>query len=161
MANTYADNPARGLSRLQKAILVWLEQVHKGYDEQHGPDAPVWAITERPWSRRPQFYGKTAYSSWYGVSGPAITRAVKRLEARGLLLAYRPAGYTETVRLTPEGRSVAAQLVEEGFTVDTRAEEEPEIIRQQTAAFWAAVASLQRERSRSALTVLSTKRGRD
>jgi len=128
VANTYADNPARGLSKLQSAILLWAKSGYEDYIARGYPSMVTGATAPGvPWALRPTFYGEAASTSFtggtaYGRRGdktkkkqgreaPAVSRALKRLEERGLVECVKYHGRTQGIRLTQEGERLVEELV--------------------------------------------------
>jgi len=93
--NTYKDNPARGLSKLQKNILLWLWEV-----EMANPDIRYVGC------RRPSFgyQRERGYSS--NAELAAVSKSIKRLVDRGLVFRIPHFGQ----RLTSLGWEVANRL---------------------------------------------------
>lgn len=135
MANTYKDDARRGLSKLQKAILVWLLEQHNSMRErgQNPHEYDFWAGAGTFWAkRRKTFYGRpvnlfgTTKHQRYGNAprywrneAQAVSRALRRLEERGLVIRWIGwTGYTSRAELTEAGESVAAELREDGTTTD-------------------------------------------
>jgi hypothetical protein len=118
MANTYKGNPARGLSKLQKAILVWLLEAQ----EKHGG---AWRAIEQ----RPSFYGGTHplgrvfgnRMRYTAKERAAFSRSLKRLMHRGLVLTDSwGAERVHILALTSGGWEVARALKEQGATPEYR-----------------------------------------
>lgn len=124
MTNTYANNPTKGLSTLQKTILLWarngydtyMADGHAGFVMKHGAS----------WDNRPPFAGEGATSQYthgdargrrgnkgkrkQAAEPAAASRALKRLEDRGLIERVLYNGRTTGVRLTDAGREAAGTL---------------------------------------------------
>jgi hypothetical protein len=114
-------DPGRGLSYLQKDILVWLWRTTR-HTEEHGNDfsrseARIWGVRWSP--------GK-GQSVWEPSDRVCFSRALRRLEQRGLALRKndisggqnpngRPHAKPRTTRalLTDTGREVAERLTKE------------------------------------------------
>lgn len=145
MANTYATDPARGLSKLQKAILVYLAEErdrllesYRGLEEKIGSsrmlelfgdigEEPV-HIRWRPWPSH-SFYGGThplgkalgfASIHYTAKERAAVSRSLSRLSRRGLVDVYVTEGKrrARTVVLTAKGVEIAEALREQGISRD-------------------------------------------
>ena len=93
--NTYADNPARGLSKLQKEILAWLQATPRGIgriDQRPKHLRCLISIADFREGKRPQ-----------GPDGASHSRALKALEQRGLI---RKELHSRRVFLTEMGKTV-------------------------------------------------------
>lgn len=123
MANTYASDLAKGLSRLQKAMLVYLAEetdrmLELGYYKAKGP--PVWLA----WRRGHSFYGGVpplwrAFGStahYTAKERAAVSRSLTRLGQRGLVDVLVQEGQRRawSVSLTAKGLETAAALREQG-----------------------------------------------
>lgn len=158
MSNTYTDNPARGLSKLQKAILTWIRERYEHYEQAAaymvtGEDAPG-----IPWGYRPTFYGRPlnlfgGKSRYWYAEAPAVSRALKRLEERLLVTCSRSrGGRVYGVKLTHVGRHVADDLLEAGHTHEYK-DKRPEAL--------AALHNLGKTVKSQELTVLETEHERE
>jgi len=128
--NTYKDDPGRGLSKLQRAMLVWLFEMHQAQPE-HSKAYGVF------WSNRPTFYGRPVSllfktkSRFRRGETPAVARALKSLEQRGLIRRFCgwmyldenslypvpvTGGRTKYVLLTDSGLRAAVDLISKGAT---------------------------------------------
>lgn len=129
MANTYTDNPARGLSKLQKTILRWVGMAYEYYAATY-PSFIAPGGVGIPWDLRGTLYDTnagitfstgTARGRWgnktkkkIGAEPVAVSRALKRLEDRGLIERVTYHGRTNGVRLTPVGELAVNSLKREG-----------------------------------------------
>jgi hypothetical protein len=130
LPNTYRDDLARGLSKLQIAILVWLNLMYRLYLAD--PEYLAQKKEERelieiglgiPWRKRPSFYGRPGKVPWenkkyHSVESAGISRALRRLEDRGLILRnYNPQESRGTrvthVALTDLGIEVSNRLTQD------------------------------------------------
>jgi hypothetical protein len=96
----------RGLSDLQKRIL---HTVAKGHHERwHG--CP-WLDVARHFKQRDELADAILPTRlWSDSEHASVSRALHRLEHRGLIIRNRWKRRTETVTITPEGREVLANL---------------------------------------------------
>jgi len=117
MANTYKNDPIKGLSKLQKSILVWIGET-TAFDLEENPYR-----TSKLMVTRPTFTGeeielnqlnKRAYSKSNSAS---VSRALRRLEQRGLIdrveqygNPFHRLGQTTWIILTREGKKVVESL---------------------------------------------------
>ena len=112
--NTYQDDLTKGLSSLQENILAWAY-----YETSRGRLA---SLESRPSFRKDdRWYKDQIITRGYSKSNvAAFSRALRRLEQRGLLERYtwgskifRPkAGKTNLIVLTDSGKEAGKQLLE-------------------------------------------------
>lgn len=117
MANSYKNDPTKGLSKLQKSNLLWIVETTE-FDLEDNPQR-----TSKLMVTRPTFTGeeikldqlnKRAYSKSNSAS---VSRALKRLEQRGLIdrveqwgNPFHRLGQTTWIILTREGKKAVKTL---------------------------------------------------
>lgn len=117
MANTYKNDPAKGLSKLQKSILLWIVETTK-FDLEDNPKRTSKLMVTRPTFTEEEInldqLNKRAFSKSNSAS---VSRALRRLEQRGLIdrieqygNPFHRLGQTTWIVLTREGRKVVKLL---------------------------------------------------
>ena len=113
------------LSKLQKAILVWLGEV---YQDESARD--TWERIGVPVGYRPSFYGggpllhtpsRRPHAKFGWNESQAFSLSIRRLEERGLIERIRPSWHhngkrTKYIKLTAEGEDTAGELIKAGVT---------------------------------------------
>lgn len=126
MTNTYKDDPAKGLSKLQKELLAW---IYDRTDLKHPTENDMGeehAAVDYSYNGGINSIGITIFKDTYhdlkysrpGNSKQARSRAIRRLEERGLIWRIPSTNgktYTTKIKLTPRGFGVVKELVK---TVD-------------------------------------------
>jgi hypothetical protein len=98
----------RGLSDLQKRILRTVDQ---GYDERW--DGCPWLDVARNFKQGDELADAILPARlWSDSEHASVSRALHRLEHRGLIIRNREGNRTETVTITPEGRKVVDGLAD-------------------------------------------------
>ena len=107
--NTYKDDPTKGLSRLQKAILDWIVKPSR-FASPNEP-APIGKTIEtRPTFSYPFTTNKFGYSR---SNSAAFSRALASLEWRRLIGKSTKGGKVVYVELTKAGQEYVKRLVDE------------------------------------------------